>query len=111
MPLIDVLIYRYYLPVLVIVRHGNIACLSLQRAQLIAVVDVLDMIRHVFDMRHVSAVGFILGLRQTGGQGNLAKGTGSGCIVSTGRVGGDLDRDAGTVVWAGEMGHGGGRAS
>lgn len=62
---------------------------------------MLDMVRHVLDMR--------LGFRQTGSQGTLASGTGSGCIVSTGRVGGD--GDAATVVWAGEMGHGRGRAS
>lgn len=50
-----------YSPVLIIVGHGNGACLTLQGAQLIAVVDVLDMVGHVLHLRDILGDSVILG--------------------------------------------------
>jgi hypothetical protein len=68
------------------------------------------MVRHVLRVRQVSDIGTILGLGKTSSQGSFSTGASGGSVVSTGRVGGNVDRDALTVVWASEMGHGGGRA-
>lgn len=82
---------RWYLPVLVIVGHGNGACLRLQGAQLIAVVDVLGMVGHMLHLRVIIGVntskalssGIILDLRQASSQGCLPKGASGGSIVRT----------------------------
>lgn len=72
-------------------------------------VDVLDVVRNMVDIRHTSTVGGVaLRLRQARSQGQSSFCAGGGGIVSTGgRVARNVDRDAVSVVCAAHMGHGG----